>query len=77
MALPAEPLRLNVEIDTLTLDDVELFEGNFSVKAFKAFMAAHSNWTAAQVGQITLAEMRGVAEQIAERLKGAALPKAT
>jgi hypothetical protein len=77
MAIPAEPLKLSVEPEQMTLNDLELFEGGFTVKGFKAFMAGHSNWSAAQVGLITVAEMKQVTEQIREALKDSALPKAT
>lgn len=77
MAIPSEQLKLSVDVDALTLDDLELFE-DFKVSRFKAFMQAHSNWTAEQIGALTIAEMRDkVAPAIGAALKGAAIPKAT
>lgn len=77
MAIPTEPLKLSVDVDALTMDDLELFE-DFKVGRLKTFMAAHSNWTAAQIGALTVAEMRNtVAPAIAAALKGAAIPKGT
>ena len=78
MALPEHALVLDLNADVLTLDDLELFEeGGFSVRAFKAFMLRHSNWSKAEVGAITIAELKDVAAQIGEQLKGAAVPKVT
>ena len=77
MTIPAETLQLSVDSESMTLNDLELFEGGFTAKGFKAFMAAHSNWTAAQVGLITVAEMRQVVAQIVEALKISAVPKET
>ena len=62
----------------MTLDDIELFEpGSFSVKGFKAFMGRHSNWTAKEVGALTVSELKIVSEQIGAKLKESAVPKAT
>ena len=78
MATPTTPLALTLDVDELTLNDIELFEpGGFSVKRYKAFMVAHSNWTAAEVGALTLAEMKAVGLKIGEALASAALPKAS
>jgi hypothetical protein len=78
MAIPDEALKLSVDIDELTLDEVELFEPKgFTVGRFKAFMAKYSNWTAAQVGQLKVGEMRQVAEQIRAGIEAAAVPKAS
>jgi hypothetical protein len=75
--VPTEALKLSLDTDELTLDELELFEaGSFTVKGFKAFMAAHSNWTAAQVGALKVGEMKAVAVQIAAALQEAAVPKA-
>lgn len=76
MAIPSEPLNLSLDVDALTLDDLELFE-SFSVKGLRAFMSEHGNWTNAQIGKITVKELREiVAPQIGAALKDAALPKA-
>ena len=76
MAIPSRPLVLNIDGANLTLDDLEVFEaGGFSVKGFKAFMGRYSNWTPAEIGAVTVAELKDVAAQIAEQLKGAVLPK--
>lgn len=76
MAIPNEPLKLSVDVDALTLDDLELFE-SFSVRRLKAFIADHGNWTAAQVGQLTVKELREiVGPQIGAALRESAVPKA-
>ena len=77
MAIPSKPLELkNFDVDELTDDDVALFEKDgFSAKGFKEFMARYSNWTAAEVGGLKLKELKVVAEQIGETIKGAAIPK--
>lgn len=75
MAIPENALVLSIDPDALTLDDIELFE-DFKVKKLKAFMAQYSNWTAAQIGKITIAEMREVVSPaIGEALKSSAVPK--
>ena len=76
MAIPDQPLRLSVDADALTLNDLELFE-NFSVKGLKAFMAAHSNYTPAQIGALTVRELREVVgPAIGAALRESAIPKA-
>jgi len=78
MAIPAEELKIVVNPDEMTLDDLELFEdGGFKVGLFKTFMARHSNWTAKQVGALTVSELKQVAEQIAGQVKDASVPKGT
>ena len=78
MAIPSKPLELTLDANSLTLDDLALFEpGNFSVSGFKAFMARVSNWSAAEVGALTIAELKSVMEQVGAKLRDAALPKAT
>lgn len=76
MALPNEKLILNLNTDELTIDDMILFEeGGFKASLFKEFLSRHSNWTAKQVGAITVKEMRDVSQQIADTVKEASLPK--
>lgn len=77
MAVPTEPLRLSLPAaGKMKLDDLELFEdGGFTVKGFKAFIARYSNWTAAQVGQLEIDEMKEVVEQIGATLRESAVPK--
>lgn len=86
MALPthndgtAKALELNLPpgFEDWRLDDVALFEpGGFSVKGFKGFMAAYSNWSAAEVGALTVKDMKGVVQQISDKLELAAVPKAS
>lgn len=76
--IPDKPLALTLPAnDDLLLDDIQLFEPDgFSIKGFKAFMARYSNWTPAQVGQMTRAEMWKVTRQIIEQLNENAVPKA-
>lgn len=76
MAIPSDALNLTLDPDALTLDDLELFE-DFKVKKLKAFMAKYSNWTAAQIGALTIAELRDtVAPALADAIRSAAVPKA-
>ena len=79
MTIPTEPIHLHdLDTDSLTLDDLELFEaGGFTVKGFKQFIAVHSNWTAAQVGHLKVGEMKAVMVDIAAALEAAAVPKAS
>jgi hypothetical protein len=78
MAIPTEPLVLNIDPDSMTLDDVELFyePTKFKPSAFKAWMGEHSNWTAEQTGKLTLGELKAVAQQIGEAIQEATVPKA-
>lgn len=82
MALPtlkdgtAKTLTLNLpDLDEWRLNDMELFEpGGFTVKGFKAFMQAYSNWSPAEAGALTVKEMKDVIPQIASRLETGAVP---
>lgn len=77
MAIPDNPLKLTVDPDALTLDDLELFE-SFSVRGLKAFIAQHSNWTPAEIGALTVKELRDVVgPAIGAALKDSAVPKGT
>jgi len=77
MAIPTEPLVVAFDPTELTLDDLCLFEPDgFTASGLKAFLLAHTNWTRAQVGKITIAELKDVVEQLAEKIKEAAVPKA-
>lgn len=78
MTIPTRALELTLDPKTLTLDDLELFEpGGFTVRGLKAFMVRYSNWTAAEVGQLTVGEFEQVATAIAEKLKAGTVPKAS
>lgn len=78
MATPLAPLKLSLPpAEKMKLDDLELFEdGGFTIRGFKAFMTRYSNWSAAEVGQLELGQMRGLAEQIRDALNESAVPKA-
>ena len=76
MAIPDTPLKLSIGTEQLTLGEIALFQGDFSAVRLIKFLVSHGNWTREQVEDITLAEMRQVAEQIGDALKGAAVPKA-
>lgn len=70
-------LTLNIDPETLTLDEVGLFEpGGFTISGFKLFMAKYSNWTPAMVGGLTLVELRALSRDIGKAVSMAAVPKA-
>lgn len=75
--IPEKELALSVDMKTLTLNDLALFEpGGFSVRGFMTFLAAHSNWTHAEIGLLTVSEFEQVSKLIGEQLRSAAVPKA-
>ena len=75
MALPDTPLVLNYDPDAVTLDELCLFEPEgFTATGFRAFLRAHTNWTRAQIGGITVNEMKDVAQQLAEAIQQNAVP---
>ena len=77
MTIPSEPLKLEFDTDTLTLDDLALFEAEgFTVTGFKRFMGKYSNWTAKQVGSLTVDELKDVSLQLAAAIKESMVPKA-
>ena len=77
MAIPSEPLKLAFDTDTLTLDDLALFEAEgFTVTGFKRFMGKYSNWSSKQVGALTVAELKDVSLTLAVAIKEAMVPKA-
>lgn len=76
MATPSRPLELNFDLDDITLDEWEAFE-QFRVSAFRAFMVKYSNWTSEEVGQLTRRDLRVVIDQLLERIRESATPKAT
>ena len=79
MALPKDELKLTLPDDKedFLLDDIEVFDGGFSVAGFKRFMARYSNWTAKDVGLMKVKEMKGVADTIGGAIRDAGVPKAT
>ena len=77
MTIPTEPLEVNLNPDEMTLDDLCLFEPDgFTANGFRDFLTRHTNWTRKQAGAITVAELKDVAEQLAAKLKEAAVPLA-
>lgn len=75
MAIPEKPLEVSIDPDALTLDEMCLFDPEgFSWKGLKAFLADHTNWSAAEVGKLTLTELQAVTEQMKEAIQQAAVP---
>jgi hypothetical protein len=77
--IPDKPLALALPAaEELTLDDLQLFEADgFTVRGFKAFISRYSNWTAADVGKLSLKEVKEVTLQLKDALNDSAVPKAT
>lgn len=77
MTIPNEALVLSIDADRMTLNEMEMLlePDHFRVSIFKAFMVAHSNWTADEIGGLTLGELKDVSVQIGRALTETALPK--
>lgn len=75
MSLPDTPLKFNFNPEEMTLDELCLFEPEgFTATGFRAFLITHTNWTKKDIGQIKVAELKSVAEQLGEKLKAATVP---
>lgn len=77
MAIPASPLVVKqFDVNNLTLDEWELFEaGGFTASGFKRFLLEHSNWNKAEIGKITIGELKDVADQLGKAINEAIVPK--
>jgi len=68
---------------TATLDELTLFlapdqlDVGEQVVIFRRFCITHTEWTRREVGALTADEIAIVSAQIGERIKEAAVPKAT
>ena len=78
MALPKSELVLKaINPDELTLDELCLFEASgFTATGFRAFLIAHTNWTPAEVGRLTMRDLKAIAEKLAEKINEDAVPNA-
>jgi hypothetical protein len=77
MATPSTPLKLSLDTDALTLDELCLFEPDgFTATGFRKFLLAHTSWTKAEVGGLTVTDLKVVAGQLATAIQEAAVPKA-
>ena len=78
MALPKSELVLKaINPDELTLDELCLFEpSGFTATGFRAFLIARTNWTRAEVGRLTMRDLKAIAEKLAEKINEAAVPNA-
>lgn len=69
MAIPTKPLEVNLDPNELTLDEMCLFEATgFTMVGFRAFLIAHTNWSGAEIGKLTVKELLAVSGQLKERL---------
>ena len=74
--IPAETLKLTLDTDNLTLDEAVLFDPEgFSLIGFKNFLVKYGSWSKKEVGNITLGELKDVAQQVGESLKDLSVPK--
>lgn len=56
-----KPLELAIDADTITLDELCLFEEDgFTVTAFRQFLRDRSNWTKEEIGKLTKADLEEV-----------------
>lgn len=79
MAIPKKPLELNVNAKDLTLDEMALLERKgFNWYDFRQFLIDHAaNWSAEEVGKITIGELDVIGEQIKEAAEKVAVPLAS
>ena len=74
--IPAEPLKLTLSPDEMTLDDIAIFDSEgFSIPKFRKFLLSYGSWDDKQIGAIKLKELREVAEQVGNALKNLSVPK--
>ncbi len=83
MTVPGKPLVLRgIDPATLTLGELALFNlsGHMTatdrVDAMTVFLIEHSDWTKAEVYAIQSGEMKEIAAQVGEKLRGGAVPLA-
>lgn len=75
MAIPQTALIVNFNPDNVTLDELCLFEeGGFTAWGFRKFLIDHTNWTAIEIGALTVSELKDVTSQLGEKLKESAVP---
>jgi hypothetical protein len=70
-------MQLEIDIDKLTVGDLEALEDVKRVKEIVAWLTAHAGADAAELRALPLKELKDVLRQVQERIGGAlALPKA-
>lgn len=70
-------LALHIDPEQITVDELAFLiePSEFRPSVFKTFMARFSNWTAVQVGKLTMAEMTDVIKDIGTALRDMSVPK--
>ena len=82
MTIPEKALVLeNFDLNALTLDEMALFDqdnvGIGTLNKLRLFLIQHGNWTAAEVGAVTVGELGQVGAQLTEAIRSAAVPLAS
>lgn len=65
-----KPLEVNFDRKRMTLKEAKLLEGrskDFSIAVMIEFLAKYSNWTEAEIGNLTLAELKTLRPKIRVR----------
>lgn len=84
MAIPEQPLELDIEVGSLTLQEAAIFDAEEAQAApmtwcnrVRKFLLAHSQtWTPDEINTLTLDEIGDVAESMAEAIQRATVPLA-
>ena len=75
MAIPDQPLIVNVDIKQLTLGEVCLFDPKgFNIVDLRKFFVRRTNWTLEDIDEVTMEELEEVVKQLGEKLNQAAVP---
>lgn len=70
-----KPLDVNLNPDEITLDEMCLFDGEgFTASGFRAFLINHTNWTKAEIGKLTVKDLKEVVTQMGAKLQAQSVP---
>jgi hypothetical protein len=78
MTIPTRPLKLNIRLMDMKLKDAFLFDPTqpFSIVAMYKFLKEHSDWTEAELDEISIGDLPEITRMLAEELRAEAVPLA-
>jgi len=78
MTQPTSELKVTLDVNELTLDEVCLFSpGGFNPVALRTFLVQRTSWTTQEVGALQVKDLLDVFMQITDKIDEATVPLAS